>query len=183
MILIKALNLIGFTSLEVLLISAGKADLMLAVKHLAGLGFATLACLLDNFLTVTKLFRNDGLPETPFKKKRSKKPNNSPPAQSDNTNTIPRNDNLNEFSKRQRHHAIYHNQPDPPADLDLAVHTPHTSKGANWPNHCLIGSYLIPANRTRNSKKLYNLITNSINPNQLSRRRPNTTLNNGILTS
>ena len=113
MILIKALNLIGFTSLEVLLISAGKADLMLAVKHLAGLGFATLACLLDNFLTVTKLFRNDGLPETPFKKKRNKKPNNSPPAQSDNTNTIPRNDNPNEFSKRQTHHAIYHNQPDP----------------------------------------------------------------------
>ena len=134
-----------------------------------------------NFLTVTKLFRNDGLPETPFKKKRSKKPNNSPSAQSDNnTNTIPRNDNPNEFSRRQRHHAIYHNQPDPPADLDLAVFTPHNSKGTNWPNHCLIGSYLIPTNRTRNSKKLYNLITSPISPNELSAR--NTTLNNWILT-
>ena len=35
--------------------SAGKADLMLAVKHLAGLGFKTLADLLGNFLSITKL--------------------------------------------------------------------------------------------------------------------------------
>ena len=38
----------------------------LAIKHLAGLGFAILANLIDNFLTVTKLFKNDGLPGTPF---------------------------------------------------------------------------------------------------------------------
>ena len=62
--MINALNLIGFTSLETLLISAGKADLMLAVKHITSLGFASLANLLDNFLTVTKLFRNDGLLES-----------------------------------------------------------------------------------------------------------------------
>ena len=68
MIMIKALNLIGFTSLEVLLMSAGKADLMLAVKHLAGLGFTTPPDLLGNFLSVTKLFKNNGLSETPFTK-------------------------------------------------------------------------------------------------------------------
>ena len=70
LILIKALNLIGFTSLEVLLRSAGKADLMLAVKHLAGLGLDSLADLLSNFLAITKLFKNDGLPETPFTQQR-----------------------------------------------------------------------------------------------------------------
>ena len=67
--MIKAVNLIGFTSLEVLLMSVGKADLMLAVKHLAGLGFYTLADLLGNFLSITKLFKNNGRPETPFTKK------------------------------------------------------------------------------------------------------------------
>ena len=60
-IMINALNLIGFTSLETLLIYAGKADLMLDVKHITSLGFASLANLLDNFLTVTKLFRINGL--------------------------------------------------------------------------------------------------------------------------
>ena len=181
LIMIKALNLIGFTSLEVLLMSAGKADLMLAVKHLAGLGFDTLADLLGNFLSVTKLFKNDGLPETPFtKKNKSKnKPNNIPPAQSDNSNTIPRRDNYNVLSRRQLHHAVYHNLPDPPADLDLTVHTPITSKGANWPNHGLIGSYLIPSHRTRNAKNLHNLINKPINPNELSAR--NTSLTNWIL--
>ena len=87
--MINTLNLIGFTSLETLLISAGKADLMIAVKHLAGLGLATLANPLDNFLTVTKLFRNDGLLETLFTKRNKIKPNNIPPVQPDNTNTTP----------------------------------------------------------------------------------------------
>ena len=182
LIMIKALKLIGFTSLEVLLMSAGKADLMLAVKHLAGLGFDTLADLLRNFLSVTKLFKNDGLPETPFTKKNkgNNKPNNIPPTQPDNPNTIPRNDNYNALSRRQLHHAVYHNLPDPPADLDLTVHTPITSKGANWPNHGLIGSYLIPAHRTRNAKKLHSLINKPIDPKELSAR--NTSLTNWILT-
>ena len=56
LILIKALNLIGFTSLEVLLRSAGKADLMQAVKHFAGLGLDSLADLLSNFLTNYQAF-------------------------------------------------------------------------------------------------------------------------------
>ena len=100
----KALSLIRFTSLETLLISAGKANLMLAIKHLAGLGFATLANLIDNILTVTKLFTNYGLPETPFTRKRKKTPNTTPLAQPDSTNTIPRRTNGNKFSKKQRHH-------------------------------------------------------------------------------
>ena len=54
LILIKALNLKGFTSLEVLLRSAGKADLMLAVKYLVGLGLDSLADLPGNFLSITK---------------------------------------------------------------------------------------------------------------------------------
>jgi hypothetical protein len=129
---------------------------MLAVKHLAGLGLDYLADLLSKILTITKLFKNDGLPETPVtKKNRNKnKPNHIPPAQFDTSSTIPRKDNHNELSKRQQHYAVYHNLPDPPANLDLTAHMPNTSKGANWPNHILIGSYVIPANRTRNSKKL-----------------------------
>ena len=162
--------------------SAGKADLMLAVKHLACLGLETLADILGNFLSVTKIFKNDGLPETPFtkKNKNKNKPNNIPLAQFDNSNTIPRKDDHSELSKRQQHHAVYHNLPDPPADLDLTVYMPNTNKGANWPNHGLIGSYVIPANRTRNSKKLHNLINKQINPNELSAR--NTLLLNWILT-
>ena len=73
MIIIKALNLISFTSLKVLLMSAGKADLMLAVKPLTGLGFETLADLLGNFLSV----KNNGLLETHFTKKKERKKKHS----------------------------------------------------------------------------------------------------------
>ena len=99
--------------------SAGKVDLMLAVKHLASLGFETLADLLGNFPSVTKLLKNVGLPETPFtdKNKNKNKSNNIPPAQSDNSNTIPCRDNHNELSKRQQHHAVYHNLPGPQPTL------------------------------------------------------------------
>ena len=68
-----------------------------AVKHPDGLGFATLANLLYNFMSVTKLFTNDGLPKTPFTKKNKNKPNNIPPDQSDNFNTIPLRDNYSKF--------------------------------------------------------------------------------------
>ena len=182
LILIKALNLIGFTSLEVLLRSAGKADLMLAVKHLAGLGFDSLANLLSNFLVITKLFKNDGLPETPFTRKNRNKntPNIIPSAPFDTSDNTPNNDNHEQLSRKQQHHAVFHNLPDPPADLDLTAHIPNISKGANWPNHSLIGSYAIPSNRTRNSKKLPDIIGKPINPKELSAR--NTLLNNWILT-
>ena len=71
--MINALNLIGFTSLEALLISAGRAELKLPVKYPAGLGFSTLANLRGIFQTVAKLFKNNGLPDTPLtnKKKRN----------------------------------------------------------------------------------------------------------------
>ena len=116
----------------------------------------------------------------PSKEKEEKKPTNNPLLVcSTNTHPILRKTNDNESSRRQKHHDTYHNQPDPPADLDLVLNTPHTNKGASWPNHCLIGSYQIPANRTRNAKKLYDLITGPINPNEISAR--NTKLNNWIL--
>ena len=48
----NALRIIVVTTLENLLLSSGKADLLLAKKHRNGLGFSTVANLIDNFLNV-----------------------------------------------------------------------------------------------------------------------------------
>ena len=47
---------------------------MLAKKHLECPGFVTLANIIDNFLTITKIFKNGGLTKTPFKRKRKNYP-------------------------------------------------------------------------------------------------------------
>ena len=46
--------------------------LMLAKKHPDGFGLTTLESLLDKFLYVRKLFKTDGLPETPFTRTKKK---------------------------------------------------------------------------------------------------------------
>ena len=51
-VLTNALRIIVVTTLENLLLSSGKADLLLAKKHRNSLGFSTVANLIDNFLNV-----------------------------------------------------------------------------------------------------------------------------------
>ena len=58
-ILDKALEKIGFNSLENLLISSGYADLQLVRKHLSKLGLRTLYALFDNYITISNLLSNN----------------------------------------------------------------------------------------------------------------------------
>ena len=78
---------------------------------------------MENFLIVSKLLKNDGQPETPFRKKRKDKHPTFSADQPDSTEHIPCNTTDTQSSKRQKHHDTYHNQPDHPANLDLATNT------------------------------------------------------------
>ena len=88
-------------------------------------------------------------PRHPSQEKEEQKFPNIPLVQPDNTNPIPPRTNENKSFKRQQHYNIYHNQPNHPADLVLGTSPQNTNKGTSWPNHSLIGFYLIPANRTK----------------------------------
>ena len=71
-ILDKALEKIGFNSLENLLISSGYADLQLVRKHLSKLGLSSLSALFDNYITISNLLSNNDISPKCFKKKRKK---------------------------------------------------------------------------------------------------------------
>ena len=78
----------------------------------------------------------------------------------------------NSSSRKQIHPREFHNQPDPPADLNLQP--PAITKGieAKWPNHNLIGSSIITSNAKHNLPDTISLIKSSISINEISSRNP-----------
>ena len=138
-ILDEALKKLGFDSLENLLISSGYADLQLVKKHLAKLGLASLSALFDNYITISKLLSNDDIGPKCFKKKRRRKNNKSKKTSKKKGEINSLNSSIpnNSSSKKQTHHGEFHNQPDPPADLNLQPPAIIKGIGAKWPNHNL----------------------------------------------
>ena len=173
-ILEKCLQKIGFLSIENLLISAGFADLKLVKKYLNKIGFTSLAMLFDNFINISNLLSNDDIGLKIYRKKRKQKKTKDGKK---NQGTLNSNESTNptqasKGSKKQNHHGTYHNQPDPPADLDLQPPINKKGIGKKWPNHNLIGSIMIPSNMTRNNKDIIKLINSPIHPSEISARNP-----------
>ena len=105
-ILEKALQKLGFSSLENLLISSGYADLQLVRKHLAQLGLLSFSALFDNYITISNLLSNDDIGPKCFKKKRRRKNNNSKGASKNRPTNKTTNDSgpSDSSSKKQAHH-------------------------------------------------------------------------------
>ena len=142
-ILDNALKILGFSSLENLLISSGYADLQLVKKNLAKLGLISLSALFENYITISNLLSNDDIGPKCFKKKSRRKNNISKGASKKKPITKMVNDSgpNNSSSKKQTHHGDFHNLPDPPADLDLQPPAITKGIGAKSGNLWLIHFY------------------------------------------
>ena len=99
------------------------------------------------------------------KKKKSNKTSRKNVAKTTENNPSP--NNLS--SRKQIHHGEFHNQPDPPADLNLQP--PAITKagiGVKWPNHNLIGSSIITSNAKHNLLDTISLIRSPISIDEIS---------------
>ena len=154
-------------------LSSGYADLQLVRKHLAKLGLISLSALFDNYITISNLLSNDDISPNASKRKDVGKTTNQKKQVRKTQQKHGQQPQAKQFIfQKQIHHGEFHNQPDPPANLNLQPPAITKGIGAKWPNHNLIGSSLITSNAKRNSLDTISLIKSPISNNEISSRNP-----------